>query len=87
MGSCLRLRLRLLVADVSCRFVIGTTQLETPVNPKEAWNMMGSGLAEARDKLNDKRATNAYRFSLPGEPLVESLLDAVGDSHTHVELG
>ena len=81
------LRLRLLVADISCRFVLGTTQLETPVNPREAWNMMGSGLAEARDKLNDKRATNAYRFSLPGEPLVESLLDAVGDSLTQVELG
>jgi hypothetical protein len=81
------LRLRLLVANISCRFVIGTTKLETPVNPKEAWNMMGSGLAEARDKLNDKRSGNAYRFSLPGETLVEPLLDAVGDSLTQVELG
>jgi hypothetical protein len=86
-GVASELRLRLLVANVSCRFVIGTTQLETPLNPREAWNMMGSGLAEARDKLNDKRATNAYRFSLPGEPLIESLLDAAGDSLTQVELG
>jgi len=81
------LRLRLLTANVSCRFVIGATQLETPVNPKEAWNMMGSGLAAARDKLNDKRTSNAYRFSLPGDPILESLLDAVGDSLTDVELG
>jgi SatD family protein len=81
------LRFRLLVADVSCRFVIGMTQLETPLNKREAWNMMGGGLAEARDKLNDKRTGNAYRFSLPGEPIVESLLDAVGDSLTEVEIG
>ncbi len=81
------LRLRLLATNVSCRFVIGTTQLETPVNPKEAWNMMGSGLAEARDKLNDKRSGNAYRFSVPGEPIIEGLLDAVGESLTQVELG
>lgn len=80
------LRLSLLAADVACRFVIGTTQLETPVNRKQAWNMMGSGLAAAREKLNDKRTSNAYRFSLPGEPLLESLLDAVGDSLTEVEL-
>lgn len=79
------LRLRLLVADLCCRFVIGVAQLETPVNPKAAWNMMGRGLAEARDKLNDKRTQNAYRFSFPGETLVEPLLDAVGDSLTEVE--
>ena len=81
------LRLRLLAASLSCRFVVGTARLETPVNPREAWNMMGRGLAEARDKLNDKRVTNAYRFSLPGETLIEPLLDAVGDSLTEVELG
>jgi hypothetical protein len=81
------LRLGLLVANVSCRFVIGTTRLETPVNPREAWNMMGSGLAAAREKLNDKRTGNAYRFSLPGETILESLLDAVGDSLTEVEAG
>lgn len=79
------LRLRLLVADVSCRFVVGVAQLETPVNRTRAWNMMGRGLAEARDKLNDKRARNAYRFSFPGETLVEPLLDAVGDSLTEAE--
>ena len=81
------LRLGLLAADVQCRFVIGTTRLETPLNAREAWNMMGSGQAAARDKLNDKRTTNAYRFSLPDEPIIEPLLDAAGDSLTEVELG
>ena len=81
------LRLRLLVANVPCRFVIGMTELETPLNTKQAWNMMGPGLAAARDKLNDKRSGNAYRFSFSGEPIIESLLDAVGDSLTQVELG
>lgn len=79
------LRFRLLVANISCRFVIGTARLETPVNTREAWNMMGGGLAEAREKLNDKRTGNAYRFSVPEKPIIESLLDAVGDSLTEVE--
>lgn len=86
-GVASELRLRLLLANVSCRFVIGAAQLETPLNRKEAWNMMGNGLAEARDKLNDKRTGSVYRFSLPGETIVESLLDAVGDSLTEVERG
>jgi hypothetical protein len=48
--------------------------------------MMGSGLSAAREKLNDKNSDNAYRFSLPGEPIIEPLLDAVGDALTQIEL-
>lgn len=81
------LRLELLVAGIPCRFVVGAAKLETPVNTKEAWNMMGSGLSAARDKLNDKRTTSAYRFSLRDEPVVERLLDAVGDALTQIEEG
>jgi len=79
------LRLQLLVAGVPCRFVIGAARLETPLNRTEAWNMMGSGLSAARDKLNDKRTASAYRFSFPEEPVVELLLDAVGDALTQGE--
>ncbi len=79
------MRIRLLVANVSCRFVIGTATLGTPLNTKQAWNMMGAGLSTARDKLNDKKTLNAYRFSLPGEPIIESLMDAVGDALTQTE--
>jgi len=82
----IELRLRLLGAQVPCRFVIGTTELETPLNKKRAWNMMGRGLSTARAKLNDKRTDNAYRFSLPAEPIIESLLDAVGEALTRTEL-
>src|SRR5690349_14705463 len=39
------LRLELLVVGIPCRFVVGIARLETPLNTKEAWNMMGSGLA------------------------------------------
>jgi SatD family protein len=79
------LRLELLVAGISCRFVVGVAELETPLNRKEAWNMMGSGLSAARDKLNDKRTKSAYRFSLPAEPVVALLLDTVGDALTQGE--
>ena len=47
--------------------------------------MMGRGLSAARDKLNDKRTSSAYRFSLPDEPVVELLLDTVGDALTRGE--
>jgi hypothetical protein len=79
------LRMQLLVAHVSCRFVIGTAELETPLNTKQAWNMMGGGLSAARDKLNDKHSSSAYRFSLPSEPIAESLLDGLGDALTAIE--
>lgn len=81
------LRLKLAAEGVSCRFVIGLVRLETPLNRERAWNMMGPGLAEARAALNDKRATGAYRFSLPDEPLVQPLMNAVGESLTQVEQG
>jgi hypothetical protein len=80
------LRLRLLIDGVACRFVIGVTELESPLNTKQAWNMLGSGLAAARDALNDKSSPNAYRFSLPAEPLIAPLLNAVGDTLTQIEL-
>lgn len=79
------LRLELLVAGIPCRFVVGAAKIETSLNTREAWNMMGSGLSAARDKLNDKRMTSAYRFSFPDEPIVELLLDEVGDALTRGE--
>jgi hypothetical protein len=79
------LRLELLAAGVPCRFVVGVAALETPLNKKEAWNMLGGGLSAARDKLNDKRTASAYRFALRGEPIAERLLDALGDAVTQGE--
>lgn len=81
------LRLRLLQDGLRCRFVVGFARIETPINPERAWNMMGPGLAQARERLNRKHPENAYRFSLPEDDLLQSLLDAVGDSLTQVEAG
>lgn len=81
------LRLRLLQEGLRCRFVVGLVRIDTPLNPERSWNMMGPGLAQARDRLNQKQTQNAYRFSLPDEDLLPSLLDAVGDSLTQVEAG
>ncbi len=78
-------RLNLLLEGVQSRLVFGTATIETPVNPESAWNMMGKGLAEARDKLSDKREPNCYRFSFPAQPQLELLLDGVGRSLTRIE--
>lgn len=79
------LRLRLLADDIECRFVIGLVSLHTPLNRKRAWNMMGHGLARARDKLDAKRAVTLYGFTLDDDPLMETLLDALGAGLTAIE--
>jgi len=79
------MRSTLLHQGVRCRFVLGLVQIETAVNDKIAWNMMGPGLAEARERLSDKRNASAYRFSLPLDPTLQTLLDALGASVTEVE--
>lgn len=82
-----RLRLTLLAADVECRFAIGRVMLSSPVNPERAWNMMGEGLAETRDRLNEKSRSTAYRFHLGfgADPVLERLMDAVGSALTQAE--
>ena len=79
------MRIRLLCVGVGCRFVLGHAKLETPINRTKAWNMIGSGLSDAREKLNDKRDSNAYRFSFRDMPVYERLMDAIGLSLTLVE--
>jgi hypothetical protein len=78
---------RLLIQGVACRFVLGVLRLETPVNSERAWNMMGPGLAASRARLTDKRDANAYRFHLPGQPALETLMEAVGASLSEIEQG
>jgi len=78
-------RVSLLRDEISTRIVVGTATLETDLNPEKAWNMMGPGLAEAREKLSDKNDENCYRFSMPQDEALELLLDAVGRSLTKVE--
>ena len=79
------LRLRLLNQGVGCRFVVGLVSIETPVNRQIAWNMMGSGLSPARERLNDKRETSAYRFTLDSFRTPQILMDGIGDAMTFIE--
>lgn len=79
------LRRTLRAENVACRFVLGLVELKTPLNAEKAWNMMGPGLARARERLADKRDANAFRFSLPADAVTETLLDAIGAAITGVE--
>lgn len=79
------MRLELLVQDVKCRFVIGDVILETPLNETSAWNMLGKGLAAARQRLEEKGDPNTYRFSFLMEAGQEQLLEAVGAGLTYLE--
>ena len=80
-----KMRVRLLEKKIECRFALGLVKIETALNQTRSWNMMGAGLAAAREKLGDKKQRNAYRFSIPGDPVTEELMDAVGLSITRVE--
>jgi len=79
------LRLELLAEKIDCRFVIGTVEIQTQLNPSKAWNMMGAGLARARKKLNQKKADQFYRFSIAEAPVTEILLDAIGTGLSAIE--
>lgn len=79
------LRLELLVEGIDCRFVVGDVDIMTPLNPTNAWNMMGPGLARARKKLNQKKADQFYRFSIVQAPVTEALLDAIGAGLSTIE--
>lgn len=79
------MRLRLLKADIECRFVIGSATVQTPLNTEQAWNMMGPGLAEARELIG-KKDESAYLFSLPEQPVMAELLNALGYVLTKIEL-
>lgn len=79
------LRLQLLADDINCRFVVGLTEIKTPINPQKAWNMMGLGLSRAREKLNQKKSDQFYRFSIPDYPVMELMLDALGAGLSAIE--
>lgn len=79
------IRFDLMQDAIDCRFVIGRVDLKTQVNPERAWNMMGPGFASARKKLNEKRGSSRYRFSLHPDALLETMLEASGASVTNIE--
>ncbi|MEM9234877.1 MAG: SatD family protein [Pseudomonadota bacterium] len=80
----LDMRLLLLARGVSCRFVIGEADIETPINADRAWNMMGPGLAETRERLTEAE-DNAYRFTIISNPTINRLLNTLGSVLTGYE--
>lgn len=80
-------RWSLIAKHIDCRFVLGLVTLETPLNRKMAWNMMGPGLSRARETLSEKNDPNLYRFSFPNRRMAEGLLDAIGLALTSIERG
>ncbi|KQO58692.1 SatD family protein [Sphingomonas sp. Leaf257] len=79
------IRFDLMLHDIDCRFVIGIVDIKTPLNSERAWNMMGPGFAAARERLGEKRSPNRYRFSIPQDALLETLLEAIGGSLSAIE--
>ena len=82
-----RIRLELMNEEIDCRFVVGAVNLKTPLNRDRAWNMMGPGFAGARERLDEKRSPNRYRFHFPTDNVLETLLEASGRSLTSIERG
>jgi len=82
-------KLNLLLYGIKSRIVIGQVNLDTKVNTKEAWNMMGAGLPESRDLLNNKSDSNEYKFSIltknADHAVIAKLLNGIGLSLTSLE--
>jgi hypothetical protein len=79
------MRLQLMEDAIDCRFVIGLVELKTKINKNNAWNMMGAGLARAREKLNEKKSNTLYRFAIEHNRITETTLDALGAGITLIE--
>ncbi len=86
------MRIEFLKKGIDMRFVIGTTIVDSKIlNKKNSWNMMGHGLAEARELLDDKKNKNSYRFSIKKDNDIElitiigALLNSLGLSLTKIE--
>ena len=52
------------------RYVLNQGEIETPVNKKIAYEMLGSGLTEARLKLNDSKYKK-FRFNIAIDDLLQ----------------
>lgn len=80
-----RLRLKFLSKNIECRFALGLVNVRTPVNTREAWNMMGPGLSAVRERLEQKDKRMAYRYSVPASPATATLLEGLSASLTEIE--
>lgn len=86
------MRIELLTKKLNMRFVIGNAEIDSSIiNKENSWNMIGDGLAETRELLNDKKSKNCYRFYFINkkndlkEVIIIKLLSTLGLSMTSLE--
>lgn len=64
--------------NIKVRFAIGYGDIETVINSSSANNMMGKGLTETYEILNDKKDPNRYRFYIQENKKIEIALNSIG---------
>lgn len=64
--------------NIKVRFAIGYGDIETVINSSSANNMMGKGLTETYEILNDKKDPNRYRFYIQENKNIEIALNSIG---------
>lgn len=64
--------------NIKVRFAIGYGEIETVINSSSANNMMGKGLTETYETLNDKKDPNRYRFYIQENKNIEIALNSIG---------
>ncbi|MGD9653598.1 MAG: SatD family protein [Sulfuricurvum sp.] len=64
--------------NIKVRFAIGYGDIETVINSSSANNMMGKGLTETYEALNDKKDPNRYRFYIQENKKIEIALNGIG---------
>ncbi|MDD2839365.1 SatD family protein [Sulfuricurvum sp.] len=64
--------------NIKVRYAIGYGDIETVINSSSANNMMGKGLTETYEALNDKKDPNRYRFYIQENKKIEIALNSIG---------
>ena len=64
--------------NIKVRFAIGYGHIETAINSYSANNMIGKGLTDTYEILNDKKDPNRYRFYVEDNKKIEIALNCIG---------
>ncbi len=71
--------------NIEMRFVIGYAEIESIINKNSENNMLGRGLTETHDILNNKKNKNRYRFYIQEDKRMTTLLNTIGNLLTELE--
>ena len=75
----------LMYKDIKTRFVIGYGKIESTINSYSENNMLGQGLTETYEVLNNKKDKNKYRFYIENDEKTSILLNSIGNLLTEIE--